>query len=518
MNTPQHHSETKLPLKTKLAAGVGESVINLGINMPKEFGFVIYNLTMGVNAVLLSFALMIPRLWDAVTDPIMGSISDNTRSRWGRRKPYMLIGGIASSVLLIVICVPPSAAFDIFRSDDRRGLFGMTYSTAEWVAAGYFVIVSLLFYTALTVFAVPYGALTMELSTDYHERTRLMSFRTTFTYLSGIVLGWALYATKWDVWVELARQNGALDPIKRGELYGTWAVGGFMGLLLLVVALIPTFCLRERAGGMVVAARAATPQKKMPLLKTLGETLRMPAFVLIVLAYTVAFFGIIMVIHLGQYINIFYTHDGDKKLGILAQAWANTFKPAVGLATVFALNRLAGFLEKKAAWAGCLAISFVGAVLTWFLYSPHLPAWQPSLLGIQFYLHPMIIPFCMLFPGLAATLMMSYSMIADVCDVDEIKSGARREGMYWAVFNWVQKLALSGALLMTGFTLSIALFDQTAAQQTPETIQTMRLWFSLTLVLSIGMALLLVLLIPLNRTRMAEVRAELERRHVPDTA
>jgi GPH family glycoside/pentoside/hexuronide:cation symporter len=114
--------------------------------------------------------------------------------------------------------------------------------------------------------------------------------------------------------------------------------------------------------------------------------------------------------------------------------------------------------------------------------------------------------------------MMSYSMIADVCDVDEIKSGARREGMYWAVFNWVQKLALSGALLMTGFTLSIALFDQTATQQTPDTIQTMRLWFTLTLVISIGIALLLVLLIPLNRNRMAEVRAELERRHAPHAA
>jgi GPH family glycoside/pentoside/hexuronide:cation symporter len=244
----------------------------------------------------------------------------------------------------------------------------------------------------------------------------------------------------------------------------------------------------------------------------------MPAFVLIVLAYTVAFFGIIMVIHLGQYINIFYTHDGDKKMGMLAQAWANTFKPAVGLATVFTLNRLAGRVEKKIAWAGCLGISLIGAVLTWFCYSPELKAWQPNILGVQFYLHPMIIPFCMLFPGLAATLMMSYSMIADVCDIDELQSGARREGMYWAVFNWVQKLALSGALLMTGFTLSIAMFDQSATQQKPETIHTMRVWFTVTLVVSIGIAMLIVLCIPLNRRRIESVRSQLQARHAGDRA
>lgn len=259
-------------------------------------------------------------------------------------------------------------------------------------------------------------------------------------------------------------------------------------------------------------AAGARRQPKVALIPSMKQTITMLPFVLIVLSYTVAFFGIILVIHLGQYINIFYTHDGDKKLGLLAQAWANTFKPVAGLLTVLALNRLAYRVEKKVAWAACLAISLLGAILTWFLYSPELKAWQPTIAGVQFYLHPMIIPFCMLFPGLAATLMMSYSMIADVADLDELKSGQRREGMYWAVFNFIQKLALSVALLMTGFTLSVAAFDQTAVQQSAATILTMRLWFTVTLIVSIALAIVLVACIPLNRTRMRAVHAELEAR------
>ncbi|HRK30095.1 MAG TPA: MFS transporter [Tepidisphaeraceae bacterium] len=501
-----------LSIGTKLSAGAGESVINLGVNMPKEFGFVIYNLTLGVNAVLLGFVLAIPRLWDAISDPLMGSISDNTKSRWGRRKPYMLLGGILSALLMAAICIPPSFLFSWFSTANKVGILGYHFSAAEWAAAFYFVLISILFYTALTVFSVPYGALTLELTSDYGERTRLMSFRTAFTYVSGIMLGWMLYATKWQVWTDIAERNGAADPIKQGELYGTWVVGGFAALVLLLASLIPTFFLKEVAIANPVSKPRPQKTKKMPMLETLRQTISMPTFILIVLAYTTAFFGIILVIHLGQYINIFYTHDGDKKLGLLAQAWANTFKPAAGLLTVFALNRLAHRVEKKIAWSACLSISLTGAILTWFMYSPELKAWEPNFFGISLYLHPMIIPFCLLFPGLAATLMMSYSMIADVCDIDQLRSGRRREGMYWAVFNFVQKLALSVALLMTGFTLSIAAFDQNSIKQSAETIFSMRLWFTLTLIVSIAAAIVLVLCVPISRSRLAAVHAELAKR------
>ncbi len=519
--------EDRLSLGTKLAAGVGEAVINIGINMPKSFGFVIYNLVMGVDAVLLGFVLALPRLWDGLIDPIMGSISDNCRSRWGRRKPFMLVGGVLSAVGMALICIPPTFLNRYFGDSELVGFnfwyFDLHFFPIDWMAALYFVLISLAFYTFLTIFSVPYGALTMELTADYHERTRLMSFRTTFTYVSGITFGWILYATKADWFVELARNTGVEDPVKTGEVYGTWAVGGFMALCILVAALIPTLLLKEP---FAVQHRN---QEKVPILHGLKQTLSEKAFVLIIAAYTLAFFGIIMVIHLGNYISIYYVHHGDKKDGFLAQSWAQTFAPFVGLGTVFLLNRLSGKIEKKFAWASLMGVSLLGAVLTWWLYSPDIASFRHELLLyggdgglfggagqtkwlIDLYLHPLCLAFVLLFPGMAATLVLSYSMIADVCDLDELKTGKRREGMYWAVFNWIQKSALALSLLMTGITLKVAGFNEEAAVQSDQTLLSLRQWFSLTMTVTFALTIGLVLLIPLSRKRMQAVREQLEAR------
>ncbi|QDU71520.1 MFS transporter [Mucisphaera calidilacus] len=516
-STASHdQTQQRLSLGTKVAAGSGEAVINLGINMPKAFGFVIYNLVMGVDAVLLGLVLALPRLWDGLIDPIMGSISDNTRGRWGRRKPYMLVGGLLSALGMALICVPPTFLASLFSDDQKHGIsfwwFDLSFTALDWMAALYFILVSLAFYTFLTIFSVPYGALTMELTSDYHERTRLMSFRTTFTYISGICFGWILYATTADYFVELAREAGADDPVKTGEIYGTWVVGGVMALAILAASMIPTLFVKEPY------QHQKRQQSKVPLLKGLGQTLTQPAFVLIIAAYTLAFFGIIMVIHLGNYISIYHVHAGDKQDGFLAQSWAQTFAPFVGLGTVFLLNRLSGVIEKKSAWTFFMGVSLIGAVMTWFFYSPDIAAYRQVIdLGfwgwsIDLYLHPLTLAFVLLFPGMGATLVLSYSMIADVCDLDELKTGHRREGMYWAVFNWIQKSALALSLLMTGFTLSISGFDEELTIQSDSTLTSMRLWFTCTMVVTFTLTILLVLLIPISRKRMDEVQAQLRER------
>ncbi|WP_428389599.1 MFS transporter [Mucisphaera sp.] len=512
----QTPDDQRLSLGTKVAAGSGEAVINLGINMPKSFGFVIYNLVLGVDAVLLGLVLALPRLWDGLIDPIMGSISDNTRSKWGRRKPYMLIGGILSAVGMALICIPPTFLTSIFSDEETFGIWGLSFTALDWMAALYFVLISLAFYTFLTIFSVPYGALTMELTSDYHERTRLMSFRTTFTYVSGICFGWILYATTADVFVRWAEQAGAEDPVKTGEIYGTWVVGGVMAVIILVAAMIPTFFVKEPFGGQ------KQKQEKVPLLSGLKETLTQPAFVLIISAYTLAFFGIVMVIHLGNYISIYYVHGGDRQDGFLAQSWAQTAAPFVGLGTVFLLNRLSGKIEKKLAWAGLMGVSLLGAILTWFFYDPDIASFRSVIdlgfwdLSIDLYLHPLLLAFVLLFPGMGATLVLTYSMIADVCDLDELKTGKRREGMYWAVFNWIQKSAIALSLLMTGFTLDWSNFDPELTVQPDETLLSMRLWFTCTMVVTFVVAILLVLMIPINKQRMEAVQVELKQRRGAD--
>jgi GPH family glycoside/pentoside/hexuronide:cation symporter len=131
----------------------------------------IYNVGLGVDARLVGIALGALRLLDAFTDPFMGNLSDNTRSRWGRRRPYIFAGAILGAVLYAMIWMPPASL-------GETGLFV------------YLLVVSTLFFVAYTIFSIPFGALVFEMTPDTHERTRIISCRTFF-------LGAALIAIPW---------------------------------------------------------------------------------------------------------------------------------------------------------------------------------------------------------------------------------------------------------------------------------------------------------------------------------
>ena len=492
-----------VPLGTKVAAGAGEAVINVGINLPKNFAFPIYNLILGVNPTLLGIALFIPRIWDAVLDPLMGSISDNTRSRWGRRKPYMLAGGLLTALAVGLLCFFPRGMHE------RLGegvMFG--FSHGDLFYAGYLMVMSMLFYTVMTVFAVPYGALTMELTSDYADRTRVMSFRTFFTYGSGLLIGW-LYAIASADWAILKDPvTGQPDPIR-----GSYAVGVLLIVVLLVCSMLPTLFVREP-----VNVRTQQ-QPKIPVLRGLAETLRSRAFLLVVAAYTIGFLAVIMVIGLGQYVNYYHVYGGDLATGSFVQGWAHTFAVLCGIGATIAINRLARRVEKKALLIGALCFPLVGGALSWFVYSPDLPTWtfRTELFGaipLNLSIHPLAISYMLIWPGLAGLLIMSNSIIADLCDVDELNTGRRREGMYWAVFSWIQKTAISVALLFSGVILDLVGFDAKLPAQSEQTIWSMRLAYMLVVCLGALSAIALVSMIPINRQRIAEVNAALERRRL----
>lgn len=507
----------RVPLGVKVAAGSGEAAINLGINLPKQFAFPIFNLVLGVSPTLLGIALFVPRLWDALIDPLMGSISDNTRSRWGRRRPYMLVGGVLSALCILLLCVFPRGMAETTWGPEVWSLnvlgWDLGATKSDFFYAGYLMVMSMVFYTALTIFAVPYGALTMELTSDYEERTRVMSFRTLFTYISGLLLGWLYAIAEWDIFKDA---DGNPDAIK-----GSYAVGLTLMVVILVAVLVPTLFVRERRNpGAVTAAKPAEP--KIGLLAGLRETLGSGTFLLIIAAYTIGFLGVIMVIGIGQYVNFYHVYGGDKDTGSIVQGWAHTCAVVAGIFATFTINRLATRVEKKTLLIGALSVSFVGGLLSWVMYSPDLPTgnllgWVPDaapLLGGQNWpIHPLAISYALIFPGLAGLLIMSNSMIADVCDIDELQTGQRREGMYWAVFNWIQKTAISVALLFGGVILDVVGFDSTPnAVQSPEAIFKMRMAYLLVVCGGVGIAIAIVACIPLNKKRIMGVRAELARR------
>ena len=502
-------AESTVPLPVKVAAGTGEACINIGVNIPKNLLFPVYNIVLGVNPTLLGIALFVPRLWDAVLDPLMGSISDNSRGRFGRRRPYMLVGGLLTALAIGLLCVfPRPETVKGWVGDASVGWFEFGWDDAFY--AVYLMVVSMLFYACLTVFAVPYGALTMEMTRDYDERTRVMSFRTLFTYVSGLLIGW-LYAIAQADWDILKRPGtDEIDPVR-----GTYAVGILLVVVILVCALLPTLFVREPHR---TAASNAKP--KINVWEGLKESLRSKPFLLIIAAYTVGFLGVIMVIGLGQYVCYYHVYGGDQTTGSFVQGWAHTFAVLMGILATFLINRLSGVFEKKTLLLGALASSFLGGLLSWFLYDPGFATselrFPPSAdagsawLNISF--HPLAISYALIWPGLAGLLILSNSMIADLCDVDELNTGQRREGMYWAVFNWIQKTAISIALLFSGVILDVVGFDGESKVQTESTIFQMRLAYVLVVCGGVACAAVLVWLIPLSRERMEAVRAQLAER------
>ncbi|MFZ4563136.1 MAG: MFS transporter, partial [Bacteroidales bacterium] len=128
------------------------------------------NISLGLSAFWLGAILIVPRLWDALSDPFIGHLSDNTRTRWGRRRPYLLIGGILVAVFFVVIWWIP-------KGDMVRTWFPSD-TGFQWFQLCYILFSLLLFFTAVNLFEIPHGALGMEMTTDYHERTRLFSAKS----------------------------------------------------------------------------------------------------------------------------------------------------------------------------------------------------------------------------------------------------------------------------------------------------------------------------------------------------
>ncbi|MBT8205567.1 MAG: MFS transporter, partial [Eudoraea sp.] len=170
MSTYKTAAKDKVPIGQKAAFGAGHFVLNL---LPGALGFFMFFLltAFGMDPFLAGLLGGLPRIFDAITDPIMGFISDNTKSKWGRRRPYIFIGAIASGLLFAAL----------WQLDAENG---QTYNF--W----YFLILSLIFLIGNTMYATPLVGLGYEMTSDYNERTRLMAFANTMGQIAWMIVPW----------------------------------------------------------------------------------------------------------------------------------------------------------------------------------------------------------------------------------------------------------------------------------------------------------------------------------------
>jgi len=417
-------NQDRIPLVQLAAYGAGGIIPVALFNIAGILVGLMGNISLGLSALWLGVILVIPRLWDAVADPIIGHLSDNTRTRWGRRRPYLLFGGILVACFFVVIWWIPKA--------ETVGAWFPSEASYHWFQLGYILVTLTLFFTSVTVFEIPHSALGAELTTDSHQRTRLFGAKSFVGNLFAMSTPWLFV---------LANMERFKGP--RGN-----EVDGMRYVSLLVAAIIVPlsfwwfFTLREPG------FQKAAQQEATPFWQDMKRTVRNRNFIRLTLTIFTLAMGFNFVQLLGSYIPIFYVFGGDKAagarlLGINGTVWAVT-----GLLAVFPLDWISRRLGKRSTLVVAIALIALAQLSKVVCYSPSHP-------------YLIVIPTLLLSCGMLFFFTLGSSMVGDICDEDELHTGYRAEGSYYSVFWWFIKMGTALASLISGALIVLTMFDET---------------------------------------------------------
>lgn len=464
--------EDRITLGRKLVYGLGGLVNNL---LAAAIGsmVIVLNLGLGMNPALVGLLGALPRLSDALTDPLMGYISDNTRSRWGRRRPWIFAGALLSGLTFALLWQLPA---------------GRSESFYFW----FFLIGSVIFYLAYTMFATPWVALGYELTPDYHERTRLMGVQNFISQLAYVVSPWFL----------AFMQHEALFP---DMVSGAAVLAVLVGLVAAGVGVLPALFLRERFADLP-AADAATPAAGS-LAATMADffrgflaTLRFRPFLKLGAATFLVFNGFILISAFQSYVIIYYVFAGDTVKGAEYVGYTGSIAAISTFAVIAFVTWLATKIGKRHAFFVSTGISMVGYALKWPCYDPDNP-WL------------ILLPMPLLAFALGGLFTLVPSMMPDVVDLDELETGQRREGMFGSIFWWVVKLGMAAAIAGGGLLLNLTGFDVAlGGNQAADTLFLMRVFDVGIPIVASAIAIATVASYELTEAKAHEVRATLERR------
>jgi GPH family glycoside/pentoside/hexuronide:cation symporter len=470
----------RVPLKQKIGVGIGGFPFQNGTYAVQYMAQPIFQIFLGLSPMLMGLAMTIPRVLDAFTDPIMGTISDKYSSKWGRRRPFIFIGALMMAITYMMIWWVP-------RSFGEGALF-------TWL-----VVSSILFFLAYTVYSVPVTSLTYELTPDYRERTRVMAFWGFFFSAGNLAINWySPLATNEKYFgardaVTGVFQNGLLGDHLTGARIASVVAGvlifGFMGIM-------PAILGRERFYKLAKKEQEEKVEKIgfLTAIKQLGSSKAMLVLITMILSLN---FCATIAGSLAQYIVIYFVMSGDVVEGIQLNALNGTGFAIIGFAAIPVLTGIANKFGKKQAMFFVLFLALFGGAAKWFIFTPD----APYLLLLDAVLNG---------PVWVAIGVIIPSMLADLCDYDELQHGERREGMISAVYTWITKVGLSFTFLFSGFALTLSKFDEALLQQSPETLLSMRLWFVGASVAAALGALIILRFYPISEKVAIETREKLE--------
>jgi glycoside/pentoside/hexuronide:cation symporter, GPH family len=459
-----------LSLKNKLAFGAGDlgAAINASVSGFYLLAFLLDVAKLDPESVSLIF--FIAQFWDAVNDPLIGTLSDKTRSRFGRRRSWMLFGALPFGLAFALhwlVPFPPESPF----------LF--------W----YYLVIAILLRTASTAVNVPYTALTPEMTEDYNERTQLNSFRFSFSILGGLLAF-------------------ALHPVLVGMFGSYFITASFLAIFIVLSSLVcvaGTFELPHKD-------EAHNPNAvKESYLKNLATVFQNRPFVIVTGIYLLSWLTLQFVQQFLQLYTRYFLNAEDQLIVF------------VGVLQMTSLLFL-GVWTWVSARIGKKQTYIIGAVI-WIFAMLGLFFIQPD----QLWLVQVVAFFAGI--GVSTAYLIPWSMLPDVVDYDELQTGERREGLYYGFFALLQQVGISVGVALGSLALGAAGYGEATGSVTdicrmvvnmevcqPESILfPLRVIVSLAPVAMLTLSIPLALIYPISRQRHEEIMKQLEKNRAAAT-
>jgi len=507
----------KVPVGQKAAFGAGHFILNI---LPGTLGVFIqfFLLTAwGVDPLWAGLLGGLPRIFDSITDPIMGFISDNTKSKWGRRRPYIFFGAIISGILF----------FLMWQLDDNA-----TETYIIW----HVMVIQLLFLIGNTMFATPLVGLGYEMTPDYNERTRLMAFSNTMGQIAWMVVPW-LYVIIPD------------SETFNTQTEGVRTMALIVGAMCVVFGVLPAFFCKGIDASDMEGREEITFKTLAKNLKKLFEGIvqvsKNKPFMKLCGATFLVFNGFQLVAAFGVFIIVFYMYNGSYELAGTWPAWFNTINAIITAFIVIPIiSKMATKIGKRNAFLVSTFLSIVGYVLKWWGFDVELneqfnqtalaDTLNAGVTSIFDFLNPILdsigmswfsidvgdgVPWLIFLPiplfafGMGGLFTLMMSMTADVCDLDELENGMpRKEGTFGAIYWLMVKIGQSIALVLGGVILSIVGFDPDASQQPIETMNNLRIADIIVPAGTAALAFFVMYKYDLDENRVKEIGIALEKR------
>ncbi|MCF7824839.1 MAG: glycoside-pentoside-hexuronide (GPH):cation symporter [Candidatus Marinimicrobia bacterium] len=400
----------KLPLGLKLGYGVGEIGINIFIVTTGMFLLYYMTNVLKINPALAGTALIFAKLWDVVSDPLMGKISDSTKSKHGRRRPYLLYGAVPFGLTFLILFMAPP-----FDSETTKTI--------------YVVLLYALGCTAFTVVAVPFSSMVAEMSADYNERMSITAFRMSLASIGALIAG--------GVAMPLVNMGG-------GGEQGFIVMAKVFSAVMIFSSLICFFATKR-------APRLAASSDVLPVRQQIRIALKNTPFFMLMLSYLLQSLAAGVLMAGFVYYVRYVMGQSEDAMGIVFPIFLIT-----GIVFIPIWNKIGKKLGKiKAYTLGLIILSVMQFSL--FFTGPDFM----TLFYIQIFL---------LGIGFSAFQLFPFSMLPDTMEYDQLNSGMRREGIFSGMWASGQKTAYSLGPAIVGIFLGLFHFNEQLGDHQPESV------------------------------------------------